>query len=257
MRILVCVKRVPDSGGTPQITDDGTGIDTRHLSFTVGPHEECALEEAITIAKDTGGEVTVLTVGSSESVEQLRYGLSMGAHRGVLVENDDPLADPQQVAEAISQAVRQLQDDDGAAFDLILFGNESPDAGNYQTGIRVAADLGLPMVGRINHVDVDESAGRIMASRDGAAGTEVFQLDLPAALAVREGLNLPRYPSMPGRLRARKAEIMTYSAGAAAGGLRLTELKVPEDLSPETVILGHGPEAAPAIVDMFEELEVL
>lgn len=257
MRILVCVKRVPDSGGTPQITADGTGIDTRHLSFTVGPHEECALEEAITIAKDTGGEVTVLTVGSSESIDQLRYGLSMGAHRAVLVENDDALADPQQISEAISQAVRQLQDDDGAGFDLILFGNESPDAGNYQTGIRVAADLGLPMVGRINHIDVDEPAGCIMASRDGSGGTEVFQLELPAALAVREGLNLPRYPSMPGRLRARKAEIATYSAGTAPGGLRLCELQVPEDLSPETVILGHGPDAAPAIVDKLEELEVL
>lgn len=257
MKILVCVKRVPDSGGTPQLTADGTEVDTRHLSFTVGPHEECALEEAITIAKQTDGEVTVLTVGTADAVEQLRYGLSMGAHRAVLAETTTAHPDPEQAASAIVTAVQQLEGDDGARFDLILFGNESPDAGNYQTGVRAACALGLPMVGKINHIDVDAGGGHVAASRDGASGTEVFEMELPAALAVREGLNLPRYPSMPGRLRARKAEITTVATDMPAGDVRLVQMRVPDNASGETTVLGHGPDAAPAVVDLLEELEVV
>lgn len=257
MKILVCIKRVPDSGGTPQLTDDGTDVDTRHLSFTVGPHEECAIEEAIQIAKATDGHVTVLTAGHDESVEQLRYALSMGAQRAVLATTEQAKPDPQQAADALVAAVQQLHDDDGDEFDLVLFGNESPDAGNYQTGVRVACALGLPMVGKINHIDVDTDAGTVSASRDSADGTQIFELPLPAALAVREGLNLPRYPSMPGRLRARKADIGTYENTVTAGDLRIQRLNIPEDARPETIILGHGPDAAPAVVDFLEELEVL
>ncbi|WP_129669320.1 electron transfer flavoprotein subunit beta/FixA family protein [Phytoactinopolyspora endophytica] len=277
MEVLVCVKRVPASGGTPQLTDDGQRVDTRNLAFTVGPHEECAVEEAIRLVAEHGGAVTVLSVGPAEADEQLRYAISMGADRGVLVETGADELDPQATAAAITGAVRRLEAE-RAPFDLILFGNESPDAGNYQVGVRVACALGLPIVGGIKGIDIDDGARHARLRRDVPAGVEVYEVSLPAAAAVKEGLNLPRYPSMRGRLRARKAELDELSArlpdagaGTGAGdidtvpseiaigrgGLRKMRLRQPEEKRTETVVLGRGPEAAPAIVDILEELDMV
>lgn len=265
MEILVCVKRVPASGGAPQLTADGLDVDTRHLAFTVSPHEECAIEEAVTLVADLGGSVTVLAVGPAEAEEQLRYAISMGADRGVLVRAGAGELDPQATSAAIVDAVRGLEAD-GAAFDLILFGNESPDAGHYQVGIRVACALERPIVSGIKGIEVDlagdGAANLATVRRDVPAGVEVYEVPLPAALGVKEGLNLPRYPSMRGRLRARKAELTVIDAaapgdGLPVGGLCKVGLRLPEEKRSETVLLGHGAAAAPAVVDLLEELELI
>ena len=85
MRILVCVKRVPAPGARIVLTDDAMGIDTRNLGFTTSPHEECAVEAAIQLGEQHGGEVTVLTLGATDADEQLRYAISVGAHKAVLI----------------------------------------------------------------------------------------------------------------------------------------------------------------------------
>lgn len=251
MDVLVCVKRVPGTGSSITLTGDGRNIDTRHLGFTIGPHEECAVEEAIRIVADHGGSVTVLTVGSPDADEQLRYTLSMGADAAVRVEAatdpEDPL-DPQATAAAIVSAVRHLD----RSFDLVLFGNESADAGHYQVGIRVAHALGLPIVGGVKGVAVGD--GHVELRRPVPDGVEVYEAPLPAAAAVMEGLNLPRYPSMRGRLRAAKARIEVVPAEPAPGGLRTRRLRLPPEEHSETAVLGKGPEAAPAVADLIEEL---
>jgi len=253
MRVLVCVKRIPGTGSSITLTDDGQAVDTRHLGFTIGPHEECAVEEAIRIVAEHGGAATVLTVGGPESDEQLRYALSMGADAAVRVETGLAEPDPQATAAAIVHAIGELEAD-GNRFDLVLFGNESADAGHYQVGIRVARALGLPIVGGIKHLELPGD-GQVRLRRQVRDGFEVYGATLPAAAAVLEGLNLPRYPSMRGRLRARKAEIGLVSADVVEGGLRKLRLRLPpaEDQS-ETTILGKGPEAAPAVVELLEEL---
>lgn len=256
MEILVCIKRVPGSGASVTIADDGQTVDTRHLSFTIGPHEECAVEEAVSIIESRGGSVTVLAVGDKESDEQLRYAMSMGADHAVRVDvGSGEVPDPQATAAAIAQAVRDLESD-GRSFDLILFGNESADAGHYQVGIRVAHMLELPVVGGVKGVDVGEgSTDKIVwLRRPVTDGVEVYEVRLPAAAAVKEGLNLPRYPSMPGRLRAARARIDVVRVDVEAGGLQMVRLRLPEPTHAETVILGKGPEAAPAVADVLEEL---
>lgn len=257
MDVLVCVKRVPGTGSAILVTDDGQDVDTRHLGFTIGPHEECAVEEAIRIAAELGGDVTVLTVGTTDAEEQLRYALSMGADHAVLVETGPGELDPEATAAAIVTGIRTLEAD-GRRFDLLLFGNESADAGNYQVGIRVACALGLPMLGGVKGIDLDVDGGRATLRRDVPTGVEVYTVPLPAAVAVREGLNLPRYPSMRGRLRAMKAPLRVIAAdGELTGGLRKLRLRRPPEDRPEVVVLGHGADAAGAVVDVFEELGVL
>lgn len=251
MEVLVCVKRVPAPGAKVPLTADAQEIDTRYLGFTIGPHEECAVEEAVRLVAAHGGRATVLTAGPPEAAEQLRYALAMGADHGVLVDTGPGELDPQATAAAITQAIRGLD----TRFDLVLFGNESADAGHYQVGIRVAHALGLAIVGGIKGIAVD--GDRVRLRREVADGVEVYDVPLPAAAAVKEGLNLPRYPSMLGRLRAKKAQLQTIAADPAAGGLRKVRLRQPRDDRAEAVVLGRGAAAAPAVVDVLEELGVL
>ncbi|MGH3517634.1 MAG: electron transfer flavoprotein subunit beta/FixA family protein [Haloechinothrix sp.] len=252
MEVLVCVKRVPAPGAKVPLTPDAQQIDTRHLGFTIGPHEECAVEEAVRIVAAHGGHATVLAVGPPEVEEQLRYALAMGADHGVLVDTGAGELDPEATAAAIVQAIRAVDD---PAFDLILFGNESADAGHYQVGVRVACELGLPIVGGIKGIELGD--GQVRLRRDVPDGVEVYELPLPTAAAVKEGLNLPRYPSMPGRLRARKAVLRTIPVEPQAGGLRKVRLRQPRDDRAGAIVLGNGAAAAPAVVDVLEELGVI
>ena len=254
MRILVCVKRVPAPGAKINVTEDGQSVDTAHLGFTTSPHEECALEEAVQISERDGGEVTVLTLGPAEAEEQLRYAASVGAHKIVLVPTDGSSWDPQRTATALTEAISSLEEADGP-FDLIFFGNESADSGGFQVGVRVAHKLGRPIVNGIKGVEPGD--GTVTAKRAIDGGFEVYELPTPAVLGILEGINLPRYPTMKGRLASKKAEMSSHESGAAAGGQTLVKLHRPTETVSETEILGTDASAAAAVVDILEEIGVL
>src|SRR6188474_2279462 len=120
MRVLACVKRVPATGGQISLTADQRDIDTRYLGFTVSPHEECAVEEAVRIVEKLGGSSTVLTLGPEVAGEQLRDAMAIGIERAVLLETDGADWDPLATAAAITEAIRTLEAEAGS-FDLILF----------------------------------------------------------------------------------------------------------------------------------------
>ena len=254
MRILVCVKRVPAPGARINVTADGMAVDSAHLGFTTSPHEECAVEEAVRLAAEHGGEVTVMTLGPAAAEEQLRYAASVGAHRFVLVPISEVDWDPQRTAAALAGAIADVESVDGA-FDLVLFGNESADAGGFQVGVRVAHALGRPVVNGIKGVDIAD--GVASARREVDGGFEVYELPMPAVRGVKEGINLPRYPTMKGRLASKKAEVVVDERSVEAGGQARVRLHRPVETVSETVILGTGPEAAPAVVDLLEELGLL
>jgi electron transfer flavoprotein beta subunit len=243
LRILVCVKRVPAPGARINLTADGSEVDATHLGFTTSPHEECALEAAVQLVEAHGGHTTVMTLGPAAAEEQLRYGVSVGAQRAVLVEIDGPDWDPQATARALTDTIIDLEATDGL-FDLILFGNESADSGGFQVGIRVGHAL-----------DVADEVARVR--REVEAGLEQYELPLPAVVGIKEGINLPRYPTMRGRLASKKAEVTTVEPEHRPGGQRLVRLERPVEQVSDTVILGRGPDAAAAVVDLLDELGVL
>jgi len=255
LRVLVCIKRVPAPGAQITLTADARAVDARNLAFTTSPHEECAVEEAIRLVEAHGGEITVLTVGPPAAEEQLRFSISVGAQNAILVTNDeiaggdDP--DPQATARAITDAVRALEAD-AAPFDILLFGNESADSGGFQVGIRVARALGRSVVNGIKAIAVADCT--LTARREGDAGFDVYRLALPAVVGVKEGINLPRYPTLPGRLRSKKAEVHTLTASPAPGGLAMVRFDTPVVDVTETLVLGTGGDAAAAVVDLFAEL---
>jgi electron transfer flavoprotein beta subunit len=231
------------------LTADGQAIDTKHLGFTISPHEECAMEEAVRIVEARGGESVVLTLGPAESEEQLRDCMAIGADRGILLRTDGGEWDPQATAAAIVDAVGEE-----GGFDLVLFGNESADAGNYQVGIRVAYALGLPVVTGLKRVEVGD--GRLRCERDVGGARDVYDVPLPAVLTVLEGLNLPRYPSVPGRLRAKSKPLRVIEPPRPEPRLEKLRLVVPEGHGKEAEVLGNGPDAAPRVVEVMRELGV-
>ncbi len=254
MRVLVCIKRVPAPGARIAITADAQAVDTAFLGFTMSPHEECAVEEAVQLIERHGGESTVLTLGPTEADEQLRYAASLGVTKAVLLPITGADWDPQRTARSIADAIMAIEAVDGA-FDVILFGNESADSGGFQVGIRVAYALGRPMVNGVKGIGIDGASVR--ARRESDSGLEVYNLPMPVVLGVKEGLNLPRYPTMKGRLNSKKVAVAQHVPAAEPGGQQMVRLQPAAEQASKTVILGSGPEAAAAVVDMLQEIGVL
>jgi electron transfer flavoprotein beta subunit len=249
VRILVAVKRVPITGGKMVLTDDEQAIQTRHLGFTISPHEECGVEEAVRIVEAHAGEVVVITLGPAEAEDQLRECMALGADRAIHLVTEEEW-DAQATASALVDAIRE-----DAPFDLIVFGNESADAGNYQVGIRVAYALRLPVVTGLKGLTIDD--GRARCEQEVPGGRDVYDVSLPAVVTVKEGLNLPRYPSVPAKLRANRKPVDARPVERPASRLDKLRLVVPEGQGKEAEILGHGPDAAPAVVEVMQKLGVV
>ena len=253
MKILVAVKRVPMTGGKIVLTDDAQAIETKHLGFTISPHEECGVEEAVRLIEANGGESVVLTLGPAEAEEQLRDAMALGADRAIHLVSDGEEWDPQATAGAIVDAIHADEAANGP-FDLVFFGNESADSGGFQVGIRVAHSLGRPVATGLKGVAVEN--GSIRCEQEVAGGRDVYVLPLPAVVTVLEGLNLPRYPSVPAKLRAQRKPLDASSPARPESKLERLRLVVPDSQGKEAEILGRGPEAAPAVVEVLQRIGV-
>jgi electron transfer flavoprotein beta subunit len=235
------------------LTADAQALETRHLGFTISPHEECGVEEAVRLIEASGGESVVLTLGPAEAEEQLRDAMALGIDRAIHLVSDGEEWDPQATARAILDAVRADEASHGP-FDLIFFGNESADAGNYQVGLRVAYALERPVATGLKGVTPEGSSVR--CEQEVPGGRDVYVLPLPAVVTVLEGLNLPRYPSVPAKLRAQKKPVDASSPPRPPSRLEKVRLHVPEGQGKEAEILGHGRDAAPAVVEVLQRIGV-
>jgi electron transfer flavoprotein beta subunit len=250
MEILVCVKRVPTVGGTIVVSADGRCVDTRMSGFTISPHEECAVEEAVRLCERFGGCVTVVSLGPAEAEEQLRSCLALGASSAVLLETAGEEFGPAATAAALHSVAG------AGGFDLVLLGNEAADTGDYQVGIRLAHLLGWPVATGIKALTM--SSASLEARREYRGVAETFSLPLPAVVTVKEGINLPRYPSLPGRLRAKRAVVTRVPVSLVPDASpRVTSLRVPAAAGRQATVLGHGVDAVPALVSVLAELGVL
>lgn len=253
-RVLVAVKRVVDSSGAATLTADGQGLDGRFAGYTIGDHDACAVELGIQVAEATGGTVTVVSVGVAEAVEQIRGALALGAHAGILVETDPVTLGPADVAAELA-AVVGAAESAGEPFDLVLLGNDAADTGDFQVPIRLAYAVGRTVVTGAGTAEVSD--GRLVATVTGPHGDETYEVPLPAVASVLEGGTEPRYPTLKGRMAAKKIEVdVRAPVGTPAGGGRV-RWHLPEEPPTSSEVLGTGPETAPAVVDLLERLGVL
>ena len=253
MNVAVCVKRVPLSPGRWTLTADETAIDTSGsaMGWTLSPHEECAAEAAVQLVEVDGGEVTAFSLGTADSAEQIRELMAVGVDRGVLLETDGTEWDPQATAAALVGAITA----DATSFDLIILGTESADTGGYQVGVRIAHALGWPIVTNVKGLSIQGGVAR--CERVVGAEREVYEVALPAVIAVKDGVNIPRYPSVPGRIKARKKPIETSTPQRPAPRLEKKSLALPPQEVGTAEVIGTGPDAAPKVVEILKEIGVL
>lgn len=253
MKVLVCVKRVPMTGGRIVLTGDEQAIETKHLGFAISPHEECGVEAAVRLWEHHGGDTVVLTLGPADAEEQLRDAMAIGIARGIHLVTTGEEWDPEATAAAIVEAITADEAVSGP-FDLIFFGNESADSGGFQVGLRVAHALRRPCATGLKSVTVDHGLAR--CEQETGGGRDVYELPLPAVVTVLEGLNLPRYPSVPGRMRAVRKPLETTTPERPASRLERARLVVPAGDARQAEVLGCGPDAATAVVDLLEQIGV-
>jgi electron transfer flavoprotein beta subunit len=245
---------VPFTGGKMVLAPGEMSLETKHLGFTISPHEECGVEEAVRLVEANQGESVVLTLGPPEAAEQLRDAMALGIDRAIHLQTDGSEWDGEATAAAIVDAIRTDEAASGR-FDLIFFGNESADSGGFQVGLRVAYELGRPCVTGLKKITLEGSQVRCEQEVEG--GRDVYVVPLPAVVTVKEGLNLPRYPSVPGRLRAARKPVITSALARPAPRLELIRLAVPEGKGKSVQVLGTGAAAAPAVVEMLRKAGVL
>ena len=253
MNVLVCIKRVPDFSGEVLLTEDAQSADARFVGYTLSNHDSCAVELAVQTAAATGGTATVLTIGAPESAEQLRSALGVGCTAAVLVEADPVSLGPADVAHEIAEVVRD-HESEGSAYGLVLLGNDAADSGDFQVGIRLAHELARPVVTGARTAAVADEAVHLQV--DGPEGRETYALPLPAVVTVMEGGVEPRYPTITGRMKAKKVEIETRKLTREPAGSGRVRLTLPPPTPTNVEVLGEGPEAAGVVVDLLQRLGV-
>jgi electron transfer flavoprotein beta subunit len=257
VNVLVAVKRVPDSSSEVLLTEDAQAVDGSKAGFTTSPHEECAVEIATRLTGE-GGEATVVTLGDKDAAEQLRSALAVGCHQATHVVAEAHTLGPADVAREIAAVVTDHAAA-GRVHDLVLLGSDAADSGDFQVGIRLAYELGRPVVNGATIVTVEDGPdGRVaVAMGKGPDGQETYRVPLPAVITIREGGVEPRYPSVKGRMQAKKVQIEERTLIAEPRGPQRVKLLLPPPTPSSVQILGEGPAAAPAVVDLFEQLGVL
>jgi len=196
MNIFVIMKRTFDT--EERISISGGKINDDGAEFIINPYDEYAIEEAIRVRDEHGGEVTILTVDGEEAEKQLRTALAMGADKAVLINIEDDIEESDQYT--VSTIIGEYLKDKEA--DLILSGNVAIDGGSGQIGPRVADILGIPYVTTITKLEI--MGEKVLLTRDVEGDSEIIETSLPLLVTAQQGLNDPRYPSLPGIMKARK-----------------------------------------------------
>jgi len=199
MKILVPLKRVVDYNVKVRPLPDNSNVDLNNVKMSVNPFCEIALEEAVRI-KEAGNaeEVIAVTVGKTESQEQLRTALALGADRAILVETES-LLEPLAIAKVISKIVDEEKPD------LIILGKQAIDGDNNQTGQMLGALLDYPQATNASEVVLDENSVTVTREIDG--GLQTLKLNKPAIVTTDLRLNEPRYASLPNIMKAKKKEL--------------------------------------------------
>jgi len=259
MRIAVCIKQVPDTEARLRVSRDGRWLDEEDLPFVINESDEYALEEGLSLAEKTGGEVVVVSLGPERVREALRKALAVGAARAVHLKDPafsggDALATGRALAAAVARE----------NFDLVLTGSQSDDVGYGGTGSVLAGHLGWPHAWLVMGVDLEDGGKSAKVTREMESGmNEIVRLQLPAVLEIQAGINHPRYASLKGIMAAKKKEIAELgpadlgldpgTVGAAGSRLEIVSVALPDAGAGAQMIPGDPKAAAAVLVDKLRK----
>lgn len=206
MNIIVCIKQVPDTEHLQEVTinPETNTLEREKIPAVVNPFDVNAVEEAIRIKEKQGGKVTVMTMGPPQAEEALRTALAMGADEAILL-TDRAFAgsDTWATAKTLAKAIEKIGE-----FDLILFGKQAIDGDTAQVGPEVAEALFLPQITYVNKLEIEGK--KVKGRRTVEDAYEEVEADIPCVITVTKDINEPRFASIKGLLKAKKAEIISW-----------------------------------------------
>ena len=248
MKIAVCIKQVPTREWHPRLNDAGTWIRDQDASFEMNEPDAYALEEALRLKEKHGGEVVVCSGGPTRVAQVIREALARGADRAIHVEDEGlASADAFVTSEALAGAMKD------ETFDLILTGLQSDDQGYAQTGVVLAARLGLPHATIIMEVKAEGQRLRVKRELEGG-WFQWVEMPLPAVITIQSGINQLRYATLKGIMAAKKKDIRKAAAPAAlAPRQKIVRLYIPEKAKKTQIIGGSAAEAAKELVRRLRE----
>jgi electron transfer flavoprotein beta subunit len=256
LNIIALVKQVPDTETRIKIKAGTTEIEREGVNMVLNPYDEFGVEEALKIKESKGGAVVVVTMGEAKAEEAVRTALAMGADRAIRLDGPEFAgADAFATAKALAKAVA------GEQYDLIFAGKQAVDDDSAQVGALVSAMLGIPCVNMVTKLEVGD--GSVKATREIEGGTETIAVPLPCVITAQKGLNEPRYPSLPGIMKAKKKELKAVNLGAlglaanevgAAGSkTAVAALEMPPERKAGQVFEGDPAEIVPKVVKLLRD----
>ena len=265
MKIAVLVKQVPDTATRIALAADGASIQTSGIKWVLNPYDEFAIEEALKLRDAHTGEVVLVSFGPDRVEETIRQGLAMGADRAIWVKEEpsgsaemDYLGRAQVLVAALAQE---------AEWDLVLVGKQAVDDDAAQTGPLVAALLNWPQAMVVLGLEVDAGARHLKVIRELEGATETVELPMPAVLGAQRGLNVPRYPTLPNIMKAKRKEVrqvaladLGLDAASLADDRRVVVegYQLPPPRPEPKVLTGDPAEAAAELVQLLHrEAQIL
>ena len=248
MNIVVIMKQTFDT--EEKISISNGQVNENGVKFIINPYDEYALEEAIKLKEEFGGEVTIISVGPTRVESSLRIGLAVGVDKAILIDDESLFGDEYKISKVLASALKDL------SYDLILGGNMSVDTGAGQVAQRLAEQLNINHVGTVTKLTID--SGKAILERDAEGNTEIIDSALPLLVTAQQGLNEPRYPSLPGIMKAKKKPIEHVSAsdlGLNAEEIPsqtvVTDLFLPPEKSAGKILEGEIPEQVQELVQLL------
>lgn len=217
MKIIVVISQTQDTEAKIGVASSGDAIDTSAMKWILNPYDEFAIEEALKTKEKFGGEVTLVTMGPARAVEALRTGLAMGADSAVHIKDDNfEHSDNYAIGKVLGSEINKLGE-----YDLILTGFKIIDQESVQVGIHVAEELGIPHVALVSKIiQIDPDQKKITCQKEIDGGHVVVEVPLPALVTCPDGMNEPRYASLPGIMKAKKKPLKEVGID----GINLSEL---------------------------------
>ncbi len=259
MKIIVCVKEVPDTAVALKIKVDSPEIETENIPWVINPYDEYAVEGALRLKEKFGGDITVITFGAERAENILRGCIVLGADRAIRI-NDKSVKgrDSFVTSKILAKAIKNI------GYDIILCGKESVDYGYAQTGQTIAEFLQIPCISAIKKLDISPSNKEAACNREIEGGLEVVKCNLPAVFTAQKGLNVPRYASLSGIMRAKKMKIETLELDTLdinpsdfKPKIKITNLSYPPKRPEGKIIQGLLPDTAKELVKDLKEARVI
>lgn len=248
MDILVCLKQTFDT--EEKIDIENGEISEDGVEFVINPYDEYAVEEAIKLKEEHGGEVTVISVGPDRAESALRTALAMGADKAVLVEDDEIEGDEYTISHVLAAVVKDH------SFDIILGGYMAVDDGSAQVGPRLAELLDIPHISTITKLEID--GDQVTVEKDVEGDTEYIEAKLPVLVTAQQGLNEPRYPSLPGIMKAKKKPLerldeddLDLDLDDIAGKTEVLDQFLPPEKKAGKVLEGEVEDQVKELVDLL------